>query len=132
MSRSGPKRAVFEQLAIHVAAGETLTEAARKSGCSISTAKRRAADPRFRRRVEQLRAALLDEGVGRLTSQIVAATDTFAALLADPAPQVRLAAARSILDYRSRLVNDAEFDVRLKAIEDKLRGISDESVKPAE
>lgn len=101
------KRSATEVLAIGVASGMSLADAAKQAGIKYITASRRAADPAFRQRVEKLRQSMTDQALGRLTKDMTAA-DTVSALLADPAPQVRLAAAKAILDYRSRLRADGE------------------------
>jgi hypothetical protein len=111
------KRSALEVLAIGVASGLSLADAARQAGIKYITARRRAADPAFRRRVEELRQVITDQALGRLTKDMTAAADTFSALLTDPAPQVRLAAAKAILDYRSRLKADGELRDKVDRLE---------------
>jgi len=119
------KRSALEVLAIGVASGLSLTDAAKQAGVKYMTARRRAADPAFRQRVEELRQAITDQALGRLTKDMTAAADTFSALLTDPAPQVRLAAAKAILDFGSRLKADGELRekvARLEGILSQLKG----------
>lgn len=125
------KRSALEVLAIGVAAGMSLTDAAKQAGIKYITARRRAADPAFRQRVEELRQAITDQALGRLTKDMTAAADTFTALLADPAAQVRLAAAKAILDYRSRLRADGELVAKVNELETLVRELlSDEPQQP--
>lgn len=130
MSNSERKRSALEVLAIGVASGMSLTDAAKQAGIKYITARRRAADPAFRRRVEELRQAITDQALGRLTKDMTAAADTFSALLYDPAPQVRLAAAKAILDFGSRLKADGELREKVARLEEtlsKLKGTKDET-----
>lgn len=115
------KRSATQALAIGVAAGMSLTDAAKQAGIKYITARRRASDPEFGRHVEELRQSITDQALGRLTRDMTAAADTFSALLADPASQVRLAAAKAILDYRSRLKADGELREKVARLETLVR-----------
>ncbi|HEY7310005.1 MAG TPA: hypothetical protein VH643_11655 [Gemmataceae bacterium] len=117
MTQNERKRSALEVLALGVAGGMSLADAARQANFRYITARRRAADPAFRQRVEELRQAITDQALGRLTRDMTQAADTFSALLADPAPQVRLAAAKAILDYRSRLRADGELREKVDRLE---------------
>lgn len=124
------KQLAREILAVAVASGESIVNAAKLANMSERTARRRATDPAFRQRVEELRQAITDQALGRLTKDMTAAADTFCALLNDPAPQVRLAAAKAILDFGSRLKADGELRekvARLEEILSKLKGTKDET-----
>lgn len=131
MSQKERKRSATEVLAIGVASGLSLTDAAHQAGITYITARRRAADPAFRQRVEELRQAIVEQALGRLTKDMTAAADTFKALLTDPAPQERLAAAKAILDYRSRLKADGELVAKVNELETLVRELtSHESEQP--
>ena len=67
--------------------------------------------------MDELRQAIADEALGKLTANATKAADTFAALLSDQNSQVRLAAARAILDYRSRLRADGELLGKVNELE---------------
>ena len=55
-----------ETLAVALAAGQTVRDAARTAGVAERTAHRRWADPEFRRRVDELRGQMVDRAIGRL------------------------------------------------------------------
>lgn len=115
------KRSALEVLAIGIASGLSLADAARQANVKYITARRRAAEPAFRQRVEELRQAITDQALGKLTAHATSAADTFSALLADPAPQVRLAAAKAILDYKSRLKADGELAAKVNELENLVK-----------
>jgi soluble lytic murein transglycosylase-like protein len=104
-------------LAVALAGGDTVADAARTAGMSATTAYRRAADPEFRRRVEAIRREIVDQALGKLTANATQAADAFTALLGSENEQIKLAAARCILDYRSRLKADGELQERVEHLE---------------
>jgi hypothetical protein len=111
------KKPADEVLALALASGEDLVAAAKMANISERTARRRAADPAFRCRVDELRQAIVEEALGKLTANATKAADTFSVLLSDPNSQVKLAAARAILDYRSRLRADGELLNKVNELE---------------
>src|SRR5262245_29706719 len=72
-----------EVLALSVAAGRTVREAASLSGMSESTARRRLRGPKLRRRIDDLRADLAREATGRLLASMTEASEVLRELLKD-------------------------------------------------
>ena len=107
-----------EALLLALAGGQSVREAARTAGVSERTAFRRAADPDFRQAVGRARGELLVRAVGRLADAATAAADTLAALLAAEAENVRLGAARAILDGALRGVEFVDLTERVAALEE--------------
>jgi hypothetical protein len=113
-----------DALAVALAAGRTLTEAAQAAGVSERTARRRWADADFRRRVSDLRGELMAEAAGRLAGSMTRAADRLAELVESKEDRTALAAAKAILGLgllaREKLDNEAlvrELQERLERIE---------------
>jgi hypothetical protein len=98
--------------------GKSVAEAAQASGLSDRTVKRRLADPSF---VQELRQAR-QRAIGRAVNVLIESTTTAAVTLrwlATHATQehVRLAAARSILEYAFRGLETLDLAERVAALE---------------
>jgi hypothetical protein len=94
----GDDALALEHLALELAQGKTNAEAAKAAGVSERTIYRRLAEPPFRRRVRAIRAEMLREAIGRLAALRNDAIDALAGLLKGAKEQVRLRAAKTILD----------------------------------
>jgi hypothetical protein len=114
------RRNADQRLALGIAAGTTFREAALAAGLSERTVHRRMADSEFRRRVYELRAAMVDRATGQMAHSVVAAAETLRSLLAARAEVVRLGAARSLIDLAVRLREHIDFEQRLQALEQRL------------
>src|SRR5262249_59949042 len=90
-------------LALAVAAGQTTRDAAVTAGVSEKTAYRRSIDPGFRRRVSEMRAAMVERSLGRVADAMVSAADGLKQLLGAQSETVRLAACRTILEMGMKL-----------------------------
>jgi hypothetical protein len=105
-------------LVLALAAGNTAADAARQANVSERTAFRRLADPGFRRRVTEARADMITRGLGKLAAGMASAADTLRKLLTSGTGPVQLNAARVILEMGTRLRESAEFEARLRRLED--------------
>ena len=108
-------------LAEALARGRTIKQAAKEAGYSERQAHRKLTDPDFVSMVNLARGRLLECSYGRLTSTTVEAVQTLRALLRDESPGVRLAAAKSILDYTGKFKESVEMTQRLERVEEHLR-----------
>jgi hypothetical protein len=121
MAENGrPKR--DEALVLALAAGRTVREACCKAGISERTAFRRLEDSAFRRRVTEVRADMVQRALGKLADNAAAAADTLRKLLKADGENVKLGAARSILELGNRLRESVELEQRLAALEQRLAG----------
>jgi hypothetical protein len=112
------RRNADESLALAVAGGQTLRDAATVAGVSERTATRRWADAAFRRRVAELRAEMVARSVGRMADGMSDAADVLRQLLAPGTPPaVRLGAARALLELGTKLRESVELEERLQALE---------------
>jgi hypothetical protein len=93
------KRNKDSEILVHLAAGCTSGEAARRASVSRRTVCRRlASDPLFREQLNNLRANLLDQAIAGLEEATGAAVQTLVDLLNSATDTVRLQSARTILD----------------------------------
>ena len=107
-----------EAAAALVAGGLTLTEAARRSKCGLTTLKRWAKEPAFARRVNALRSEMTGQAVGVLAATMTSAADTLRFLARNAKQEaVRLAAARAVLELAVRLRESQELADRVAALE---------------
>jgi hypothetical protein len=112
-------------LALALAAGQTLRDAAAAAGIAERTATRRMADPAFRRRVNELRGEMVQRSLGRMADGMSEAADVLRELLTADRESVRLGAARSLLELGVRLRESVELEERLQALEDQVSAGAD-------
>ncbi len=106
-----------DALLVALASGATVRDAAGRAGVAERTAYRRLDDPGFRRRLARARAELIDRAVGQLSDAATAAVATLRGLLDADSDNVKLGAARSILELGTRLREAAEIEGRLVELE---------------
>ncbi|HYT92365.1 MAG TPA: hypothetical protein VEL76_26865 [Gemmataceae bacterium] len=116
------RRNADEALALAVATGQTLRDAAQAVGIGERTAARRWADAAFRQRVAQLRGDLVQRSLGRVADGMAEAADVLRQSLAAESENVRLGAARSLLELGVKLRENVELEARLQALEQRLSG----------
>jgi hypothetical protein len=109
-----------EALALALAAGQTLRDAAAAVGIGERTATRRWADPAFRRRVAELRGGMVSRALGTLADGMSDAAGTLRKLLDAEAESVRLGAARSILELGTKLRESVELEERMAELETQM------------
>jgi hypothetical protein len=107
-----------ELLAVALASGKAMIDAAREAGMSERSAYRVAAEAEFKARVEGLRRSMVDAAVGKLAGAATEATETLRGLLAPNAPPtVRLGAARAILEKLIDVQTHTELTARIGELE---------------
>lgn len=107
-------------LAMALAAGASASDAGRQLDVSLSTVRRRMADPDFRKFVGDLRDQMLERALGRVTDTMTRAADALAALLDDPKPPIRIRAARALLSFGLRLHDAVDVTERVRRLEEEL------------
>jgi hypothetical protein len=115
------RRNADEALALALASGQTLRAAA-AAGVAERTATRRWADPAFRRRVSELRGELVAQALGGVADGMADAAATLRALLGADSENVRLGAARALLELGVKLRENVELQERLQALEKLVAG----------
>lgn len=106
-----------DQLAVALATGASCREAAESAQTSERTASRLMGDPLFKKRVEVLRAALVERALCKMTDAMTDAAETLRNLLHAKSEAVRLGASRSILELTIRLRETVELERRVAGLE---------------
>ncbi len=115
-----------ERLAVLIAAGRSIKDAAAELEIGERTAHTWLEDPRYRALIAELRHRMMDEAVGTLVEATNEAVGTLKSLLNDGNGNVRLRAATSILESAVRLREHVELDARLLQIEtERARGTAE-------
>jgi hypothetical protein len=116
-----PRKKAEDALLLALACGASVDQAARQCGLSVRTVYRRLAEADFRRRLQALRADLVQRTAGALTAAATEAVRTLLELQKPSAPPaVRLGAARSVLELGLKLREAADLEERLAALEESL------------
>jgi hypothetical protein len=114
------RRNADEALAVAIASGRTLRDAAAGAGVSERTARRRHEDTAFRARVVELRGAMLQQSLGRMAGGMAEAADVLRGLLKADSESVRLGACRAMLELGVKLRETVDHAERLQALEARL------------
>jgi hypothetical protein len=110
-----------EAVALAIASGRSLRQAAEQCGAGERTVKRwHAEDPSFRRRVAELRSEMFDEAVGLLSRLGGKAALVLGLLLDSASEKVRLQAARTVLDQAVRTRDLAELAAGVQELKQRL------------
>jgi hypothetical protein len=113
-AKSGQSGRLIELLA----RGESQANAARQTGLSDRTIRRRLDDPAFRQQVDEFRAQMLESASGRLADLLDQALDTLADLMTHSGPPaVRLQAAKCVFESALKYREAASLEQRLLALE---------------
>jgi hypothetical protein len=107
----------FEAMAISVAAGMTIRDAAEKIGCARSTAYNVSCDPSFRIRVSEIRSEAVQNASGKLSRIASKAVDVLEQILDSDDAKDRLNAVKMILTHLVPLAEHAELRERLDRLE---------------
>jgi hypothetical protein len=116
-----PRRNIDELLIAHLATGKTIRESARLIGCGEATARRRLADPAFRRAVQKAKREMVEAIRGDLRKAASLAVATLEALLTSDEPSIRLRAAEAILSHFRALHPEAATEPEEKAGERQVK-----------
>jgi transposase len=112
------KYTIDEQLALSLACGATIEAAAAKLKVSTSTVNRRLKDPKFQKRLREVRSDMVARATSMLTAAAMEAVKTLLALQStETPPPVRLGAARAVLELGSKLRESIELSERVTALE---------------
>lgn len=117
MAENGRRKQGDDALAVALAAGKSLRDAAAAAGMAERTATRRWADTAFRRRVAALRADMMALALGQVSDGMVDAAATLRKLLKAKNESVRLGACRTLLDLGVKLRDSVELEERFTELE---------------
>ncbi len=117
MAGSG-RTAADDVLALAIAAGLTVADAAKQAGLGERTVYRRLQEPAFQRQVCDIRAAMVAQVSGQLVEASVAAVTTLRGLLDAESESVRLGAAKAVLELGAKFRESTELEARIAALEE--------------
>jgi molybdenum-dependent DNA-binding transcriptional regulator ModE len=121
MAKNGDVSAAkSDRLALGVAGGMSLKQAAATAKIPYRTAWRLAQAATFKGRVNELRNEFVTQSLGRLTISMSRATITLVNLLHSADERVQLSAASRIIDHALAVRQAAEIEQRLAEIEQQL------------
>jgi soluble lytic murein transglycosylase-like protein len=126
---AGDRRRGDMALVLALAEGCTVEEAAKRAHVSPATVYRRRREPEFRAAVNEARRESWVQAVGRMAAATTQAAETLKALLDSPMDQVRVAAARSILEHAAKGIDTVELEERLKLVEERLAAQPSQGVR---
>jgi hypothetical protein len=106
-----------EQVAAALASGTSICQASATGGVSERTVYNWMRDEEFAARVQELSTEMVRQAVLRVSSTMIAAVEQLNCLLDVENAQVRLGAARTILEQAVRLRESVTFEERLRALE---------------
>ncbi len=119
--RRGPRNPGRARLLVFgVASGETVSAAAKTLGIPRRTARRWAADPKFKAAVESIRTQALDAAIGRLTAGAMGAVDALVELAkAADTDATRVSAAKAILSQLPAMIEFHTLAERVRVLEER-------------
>jgi hypothetical protein len=110
-----------DALLLALSCGATVAAASRQCQVSERTVYKRLREEEFRRRLQELRADMVQRTAGALTAAATEAVRTLLDLQKAPQPAaVRLGAAKAVLEIGVKLREAAELEERLAALEERL------------
>jgi len=113
-------------LALELAAGNTVAEAAATVGVSERTVYRQLKKTDFREKVRQLKDTILDGATSRMGHRMNKAVDTLYTMLDDENSSIRIRASRAIIGLGLKMRDAVDTNERLNEVERELaeRGLS--------
>lgn len=116
------KSQLDEVVLVSLACGATIDAAASKSGVSKRTIYRRLQDPKFQKRLREIRSEMVERASAMLTASAIEAVKTLLDLQKSNVPHAtRLGAARAILELGVRLRESVELMDRIAKLENRLQ-----------
>jgi AcrR family transcriptional regulator len=107
-------------LALALASGMSVADAAAKVGLGRTTVYRKLEDPDFFRLVCDFRDKLIAAALGRVADSLTRAADALTGLLDAPEPHIRIRAARALFSMAIRLRDSMDLTARVRAVEAEL------------
>lgn len=110
-----------EQLIAALLTSPNYAAAAKACGISKATVCRRMQDEQFKRAFRAARRDVVEATIGRLQQVSAEAVSTLRTALKCKAPNVRVSAARTILDFSLRAVELMDLEDRIAALEEQFK-----------
>jgi hypothetical protein len=107
-------------LAIALASGKKVQQAADDAGVCRKTVQRKLAKPAFRRKVARLRQQFVGAALGRMADNMAGAADQLVELMTHQDPRLRLRAARTLIVMGLKLRDSVDLNDRIHDVEQEL------------
>ena len=107
-------------LAMLLASGASINDAAEKAGVCRKTVERRLADPDFRGLIADFHGQLIAAALGEMAGHLTKAARVVAELLDAPEPHTRLRAARAMFLFTLRLRDSVELADQINQVKAEL------------
>lgn len=117
---AGSRGSRSERLAALVASGATVRAAGKAVKLSERQAYRLSAVPEFKARVAELRSAMTSAAAGRLADGMEEAAKALRQLVRSPTADVKLKAAKTLIELGLKVAEVTDLRARLEAIEARL------------
>ena len=115
------RKAADDRLLMALACGATVETAAKQSALGESTVYARLRTPEFKKKLQGLRADIVQRTAGALTAASVESVRTLLELQKPPTPPAtRLGAARAVLEIGLKIREVVELEVRLGELEERV------------
>lgn len=125
---AGRRTSKDDALALQLAGGRTIVEAAELAGVHERTARRWLDDAKFRAKVQDLRGRMIDVAAGKLAAGMGAAADVLvdvtAGRLFGKAADRRVRAARSLLEFGLRVKELTELEKQLAELTERVNRLA--------
>lgn len=112
----------YDQMAILVAGGASVRDAAEQCGVGESNGYRESRKPAFKAKVSSLRQHATDEALGLLVSNLKVVLENILKLATTGSERTQLDACKILLANHTALANVAEFRDRLERLEEQMKG----------
>jgi AcrR family transcriptional regulator len=127
MASGGRKKGGDDTLILALAKGETVADAAAAAGVSERTVYRRMEEQEFQDRLQALRTMMFQRAAGKLADRTAAATDALEGMLTATNENVRLGAAKALLELAVKYSEHTEVMAKLVKLQAMFEEIKKES-----
>ena len=115
------RQSADDVVATALACGATAEVAAQRAGVSRRTVNRRLVNPEFRKRIQEMRADMVERTTAMFTAAGIESAKNLLELQKNSAPfAVRLGASRAVIELGAKLRENSDLEKRLQALEEQL------------
>src|SRR5438270_12869340 len=107
-------------LALALASGTSVADAAERAGVGRTTAYRKLDNPAFHRQVCEFRDKLISTALGRMADKMSQAADALVLMCEAPEPHIRIRAIRTLFSLGIRLRDSIDVTGRMRAVDAEL------------
>jgi hypothetical protein len=109
-----------QQVLLAMACGATVEAAAKQADVHPRTVYRRMRDPKFRRELARIRGEMVGRTAGMLTATSLEAVKALHDLLKTGTPTLKHSAARTVLEFTTKIREIVDLESRMQDLEDEL------------